>query len=88
MRNMLETPSTVLEERLEVLQLNKEGEEASGAYVFAPSEAFNALARLVIEKDYPMVLNMLEVPECDEDAFIRVNIADLLNEPGVPEGWN
>ena len=70
------------------LQLNKEGEEASGAYVFAPSEAFNALARLVIEKDYPMVLNMLEVPECDEDAFIRVNIADLLNEPGVPEGWN
>lgn len=69
------------------LQLNKEGEEVSGAYIFAPSEAFNALARLVIEKDYPMVLNMREVPECDQRAFFNANLEDLASMDSFPEDW-
>ena len=69
--------------------LEAQGEERCG-YIFAGIEqtrdADNQMANYMAEQEYPMVLNQLEVPEVDQDAYMRAAAPDLDEIPDwLPE---
>lgn len=60
-----------------------------GTYVFNQHPVFREMAEFIMEQNYPMVLNRIEVPDCDVAAFNRMveqSTGDL--DGGVPEGWS
>lgn len=59
----------------------------SGSYIFAASEAFEAVRDFMMENGYPLHLNLREVAECDVNAyevFLKQQSDDL---DTIPEGW-
>lgn len=56
--------------RNHIFLITEEHEDSmSGSYIFNWSPVFTQLAGFMAEYDYPMRLNQLEVPECDQNAF-------------------
>lgn len=60
----------------------------NGMYIFRANSGFDALEEYLITYDYPALLNMREVPQCDQDAFNKM-IHDSTNDldEGVPDSW-
>ena len=71
------------------LQTGDEDERTiTGTYVFNQHSVFEEMAAFVVEHDYPMVLNRIEVPDCDLNAFnsmIHQNTNDIDH---VPDDWS
>lgn len=64
--------------------------ENNGGYVFngyePTREAYERMAAYMAAEEYPLVLNQPRVPQCDEDAFMRVIARDLDEIPDwLPE---
>lgn len=52
------------------LMTEQESEDrAYGTYIFAHNSAYEDLENWMFYYEYPMILNMNEVQQCDEDAF-------------------
>lgn len=65
-----------------------EENRAFGTYVWSHHEAYEDLSNFLVEHDFPVHLNMLEVASCDLEAYdnsIQLNTADL--DKGIPTDW-
>lgn len=67
------------------LQTGQEDEAAVGGYVFGDSEVFATLANFMNHYQFPMILNRLNVPQCDIDAWNKSHFQDIGDF--VPEEW-
>lgn len=59
-----------------------------GTYVFNTHPVYPEMTQFMLENNYPMVLNRIEVPDCDVDAWQRMvaqQTDDL--EGGIPDSW-
>lgn len=64
--------------------------ETRGGYIFAgleqTREAYNEMANYMAEQEYPMVLNQVRIPQCDEDAYMQAAARDIDTTPDwLPE---
>lgn len=59
-------------------------EQMVGTYVFRQHEAFGEMEEYMFENDYPMVLNKLQVAECDINAWNNMIAREI--ESNL-EGW-
>lgn len=59
-----------------------------GTYVFNTHPVFPDMTEFMVEHNFPMILNRIEVPDCDVEAWQRMvaQHADDLDQ-GIPEGW-
>ena len=67
----------------------QEETRAVGTYVWSHHEAYNGLAGFIVEHSFPMHLNMLQVADCDVDAYDNA-IASQMSDVGdsFPEDWS
>lgn len=60
-----------------------------GTYVFNTHPVYPDMSAFMIEHDFPLMLNRVEVPDCDVEAWQRMvaqQVDDL--DQGIPEGWS
>lgn len=71
------------------LQTGDETDEAMvGTYIFNQHSVYDEMAAFLVENNYPMLLNRIETPDCDIDAFNRMvsqSASDL--DSGIPDEW-
>ena len=48
-----------------------EDETVTGFYIFSHASVYHALVERIAAFDFPMQLNSVTIPKCDEEAFIR-----------------
>lgn len=69
--------------------LESQGEQRNG-YIFAglreTQDAYNTMANYMTENEYPMVLNQLEVPSPDMEAYLRAATRDIEQRPDWLDG--
>jgi hypothetical protein len=58
-----------------------------GTYVFNQHSVYDEMASFIIEADYPMVLNRIEVPDCDIAAFNRMVSQQATDLDHIPDEW-
>lgn len=58
-----------------------------GSYVFAHDEAWGFLTRFIIDHEFPMALNALDVLPWDEEAFQRSIEGLTIESDYFPEEW-
>lgn len=68
-------------------------EQSVGGYVFQIEEAWPHISRIMVEREYPIHMNLRSVEQCDVRAYLQT--VDKLAEgmvgdigDGVPEGWS
>lgn len=77
------------------LQLEPIDEDGNirGTYIFSRHDSYNQLAGYMVENDFPMSLNNLEVPDCDKSAYQTMVEQQLKSElesefgDFPPEDW-
>lgn len=70
------------------LQTGETEETAEGAYIFCDHPAYGPIAQFASEQDFPMVLNRLEVPQCDQDAWDNSHLGDIRGQDSFPDEWD
>lgn len=69
------------------MQTGEEDEMMVGSYVFRSADVFDELAAFIAENNYPMVLNKIEVSECDQVAFDRMLAQNSGDLDTIPDEW-
>lgn len=71
------------------IQTSTEDGVAGGIYVFRDAEVFDQMAEYMVENEYPMVLNKIDVAECDLKAFDNM-VSNNTKDVGdyLPEEWD
>lgn len=59
-----------------------------GTYVFSTHSVYQDIVNFMVEEDFPMMLNRLEVPDCDVNAYNRM-IEQHMGDVGdtIPDDW-
>ena len=68
----------------------KDKEKGEVSYIFDTHPAYDKVTDFMIEKDYPIHMNLREIAKCDSDAYdmmLHEQMSDEL-EDGVPEDWS
>jgi hypothetical protein len=62
-------------------------ERAYGTYIFAHNPGYEPLEDFMAFHEYPMILNMNEIQQCDEDAFQNSMGGLSFDEDFIPDDW-
>lgn len=71
------------------LQTGEEDEGViSGTYIFNQLSIYDEMAAFLVEASYPMLLNRIEVPDCDINAFNKMVSQQTENLDHIPDDWS
>lgn len=62
-------------------------EESTGSFIFRHNEAFESLAKYMVENLFTAHINMQAVAQCDMDAWENSVFNDLKNTDSFPDDW-
>lgn len=79
--NGLDVPNENFNHVFLIRSRDDEKNEVRANHVFRDDPAFTQLAQFMMQHDYPMILNMHEVPQCDIDAWTNRVFRDLGDYP-------
>lgn len=71
------------------LELTHNEKQAFGRHIFRvlETEIYDHITKHIKRNHYPQHLNLLQVAQCDVDAFNMQAFKDLIVTDEVPEGW-
>lgn len=66
---------------------NEDDEIVKGGYLFQDHPMFKKIAKFAFKNSFPVVANMIYVPECDIKSWESTQFSDLTHMDIVPENW-
>lgn len=69
------------------LEDNPDSGDAIGTYVFSMHDQFESIRDYMMDNDYPLHANLLEVAECDLQAYDDMIKQAVQDVDTVPEDW-
>jgi hypothetical protein len=69
-------------------QISEDEDNPSETYLFRDHPSFKKLAKICLKYSFPMVVNRVNVAECDIRAWENTQFSDLSNAEEILKGWS